>query len=234
MTRLLPFCCALASVLPGACGEPGTSPDPFSATGEMIAYSGGSAGAANACVTCHGLKGEGDGNLTPRLAGLDPGYLVRQLNNYAEGQRSHSRMAVVASRISMQDRLQVASYYANLPAPDACSAPMVASGLYAVGDPKRGIPACASCHGAAGEGNAGNPPLAGQPSPYLVRQLHDWREGNRYGDPNGDMTRISKALTVAELAAWTDGDAVRQDGTRRPESPAECPPTRRGVPRNGA
>lgn len=234
MTRLLPLCCALAFLLSGACGNSGTGSDPFSATGEVIAYSGGSGGAVNACVTCHGLKGEGDGNLTPRLAGLDRGYLVRQLDSYAEGRRTHSRMAEVARRLSPAQRQLVAAYYNNVPADAACGGSILASRLHEMGDPRRGIPACASCHGADGQGNAGNPPLAGQPEPYLVRQLRDWRDGNRYGDPRGDMTRISKALTPAELAAWTGDAGPPRDGIGRPEPPAECPPPRRGDPRNGA
>ena len=78
-----------------------------------------------------------------------------------------------------------------------------------------------------GEGNAGNPPLAGQPAPYLERQLADWREGNRYGDPLGVMTRIAKALTPAESAALSAYAARLPGGPGYSGSPGGCPPARR-------
>ncbi|MFK8019524.1 MAG: cytochrome c [Pseudomonadales bacterium] len=45
--------------------------------------------------------------------------------------------------------------------------------------------ACASCHGAAGQGNAAlnGPALAGQSEAYLVRQLQHFKQGIRGSDP---------------------------------------------------
>ena len=77
----------LAAAGLGAChvGEP--SPDAFSRTGQLIALSGGEAGAGNACFICHGMDGEGLGG-APRLAGMSPGYLLKQLQDYADGRRA--------------------------------------------------------------------------------------------------------------------------------------------------
>ncbi|MDB5839499.1 MAG: hypothetical protein JWQ23_1451 [Herminiimonas sp.] len=57
-----------------------------------------------------------------------------------------------------------------------------------------GTAACASCHGAQGEGNAAAnfPRIAGQPTGYLVRQLASYAEGSRN---NAVMGPIAKALT---------------------------------------
>ena len=83
-----------SSAIPAAClalAAVGCAPEPvttgFAETGELVALSGGDAGARGACHTCHGLQGEGDGNLTPRIAGLDSGYFARQLIFFADGQR---------------------------------------------------------------------------------------------------------------------------------------------------
>lgn len=228
---------ALAGLLAAGCSGPADVRDAFSSDGEMIALSGGSGGAANACATCHGLKGEGDGNLTPRLAGLDRGYIVRQLGFYTAGQRINPQMVSAAKGLRGNEQQKVAAYYAGLQVPlrRACpSPPSPVEALYRGGDPARGIASCASCHGAAGEGNPGNPPLAGQPAPYLARQLADWRDGTRYGDPLGVMTRIGKALTPAESAALPAYAAGLPGGRDYPGSPAECPPARRASPRNGA
>ena len=72
LRRSLTLCLTTAS-LTGCTAADTTSLDRFSATGELVALSGAGAGAANACVTCHGLQGQGDGAGAPRLAGLDAG-----------------------------------------------------------------------------------------------------------------------------------------------------------------
>src|SRR3546814_5826357 len=84
--------------------------DPFRATGETIAMSGGNGGAAAACFTCHGLEGEGDGEVSPRLAGLDPGYLHRQLDDYANGRREHEAMRRSEEHTSKLQSLMRISY----------------------------------------------------------------------------------------------------------------------------
>lgn len=183
---------ALAAI--GGCGdmEGGGNPK-FRATGEIIALSGGDGGAANACATCHGLRGEGDGRLTPRLAGLDPGYLRRQLDDYVAGRREHAAMRAVARRLSGEDRAKVSAYYAALPAPSLGFRP---SALYTA--------KCAQCHGARGEGvGPGNPPLAGQPATYVEAQIRAWRSGKRR-DPLGVMLAVSRALAPAEVRLLGD------------------------------
>ena len=226
----------IAGLLAAGCSRPVEVRDAFSGDGEVIALSGGSGGAINACASCHGLKGQGDGNLSPLLAGLDQGYIIRQLGFYADGRRTNPRMVAVAKVLTSDERQKVAAYYAGLTTKGgrACPAPSSrVEALYRSGDPPRGIPSCASCHGAAGEGNAGNPPLAGQPEPYLARQLADWRKGDRYGDPLGMMSQIAKALKPAESAALSAYAAGLPGGPGYPESPGGCPPARRASPRNG-
>ena len=231
---LFPRVALLAAFLAAsACSRPEVR-DAFNRDGEVIALSGGSAGAANACLTCHGLKGQGDGHRSPRLAGLDRGYIARQLGHYADGQRSDPRMVGVAKALTGEERQLVAAYYAALRPVAACpSAAIRVPALYSRGDAGRGIPACAACHGARGQGNAGNPALAGQPAAYLDQQMKAWRDGHRYGDPLGLMTRIAKALTPAESAALTAyASGLPGDGGYS-APPEGCPPARHASPRNG-
>lgn len=63
-----------------------------------------------------------------------------------------------------------------------------------------GAPACASCHGTHGEGNAesGFPRLAGLDAAYLVHQLASFVDGTRKNDI---MQPIAKALTPQEREA---------------------------------
>lgn len=238
MTPRLPLALTVATLGLGACSGPSKIPDTFTRSGELIALSGGGRGAAGACVTCHGLKGEGDGNLVPRLAGIDQGYLDRQLTFYADGQREHPQMAAIAKALSRDQRSLVSAYYARLPQPVVvtnCPKPDgITATLFQRGDARRGIASCAACHGAAGEGaGRGNPPLAGQPAAYLADQLERWRSGRRYGDAQAVMTRISQRLKPGEVAPLAEYSAGL-GAALRPESLATCPPAHRADPRNGA
>src|SRR5690606_13353761 len=106
---------AAACAAAAACSPVSTeSADRFGASGQLVALSGADAGAANACTTCHGLRGEGDGGFAPRLAGLAAGYLERQLIAYADGRRAHEQMSYIAGKLTPHERRAVAAYYAAL------------------------------------------------------------------------------------------------------------------------
>jgi cytochrome c553 len=65
-----------------------------------------------------------------------------------------------------------------------------------------GVPPCASCHGALGEGQASGagavPRLAGLSRDYLVKQVDDYRQGRRHSDI---MQPIAGTLTADEVSA---------------------------------
>lgn len=214
----------LLPLMLAACSADAEGPARFRQSGELIALSGGDAGAANACASCHGLKGEGDGDLSPRLAGLDEGYLARQLTHYVEGVRAHPQMRAIARTLSPDERLAVSRYYASLPDPVAAAGSV--SPLYAQ--------ACASCHGAAGEGRPGVPAIAGQSAAYVEAQFAAWKSGARRGDAEGTMTQISRHWPTARLAAAAGHVAALGDANANPRAPEACPPVRRADPRNDA
>lgn len=214
-----------------------TSVERFVAAGELVALSGAAAGAANACFTCHGLRGEGDGAFSPRLAGLDAGYLERQLIAYADGRRDHPQMGYIAENLTPLERRAVSLHYAAMPEPrsNRRSGSRAAQRLYHAGDPQRGLASCASCHGERGEGiGPANPPLAGQPAGYVAAQLDRWRHSKRRSDPDGAMLRISQLLSPAESAALGVYAAALPGGPPSPESLGASPEARRGDPRSGA
>lgn len=231
--------CALAGAasatvsLAGCSAVESTSTDRFNASGELVALSGGGAGAANACFTCHGLRGQGDGAGSPRLAGLDIGYLERQLEAYADGRRRHSQMSWIARRLSPTDRKAVAAFYARMPYRAQSGPSRPAPLLYLHGDPRRGLPSCASCHGEKGQGlGPANPPLAGQPVAYLAEQIEQWRRARRRNDPGDVMLRISQLLTPRESAALAAYAASLPGGPPSPESPEASREAHRADPRS--
>lgn len=234
MRKLIPL--AAAALLGGCTAADTTSLDRFAENGRVIAYSGARAGANNACFTCHGLDGAGNGAGSPRLAGLDAGYLERQLEAYADGRRYHPQMAWIAGKLSAQDREAVSTYYAGLPVPAgrAQEQAMQPLALYHKGDPRRGLIACAACHGEQGQGlGAANPPLAQQPAAYLAEQLRLWRIGKRRNDPGNVMLRISQLLTPSEAEALAAYSSRLPGALPSPGSPEASPAARRGDPRSG-
>lgn len=238
MARLRPST-AVAALVPTiltSCAPVDTrSSERFNASGELIALSGARAGASNACFTCHGLEGQGNGAGSPRLASLDVGYLDRQLEAFADGRRRHAKMSWIARQLSPGDRERVAAYYAAMPIAVRSAPRRTPPKLYALGNAQRGIPACASCHGVAGQGlGPANPPLAGQPAAYLAAQIEAWRRGERRTDPGGVMLRISQLLAPSESAALAAYAARLPGGLPNPEYREASPGGRRGDPRNDA
>lgn len=226
---------ALSAAALAGCEAERPVPDRFTRTGEIIALSGGDAGAANACFSCHGLDGRGDGAGAPRLAGLDVGYLGRQLDDYALGRRQHPQMQAIAKRLSVEQRVAVSAFYADMPyVPEVANAGQVPL-LYTQGDPARGLWSCARCHGAEGEGiGPANPPLGGQPAPYLAEQLHKWKQGERRGDPANMMLAISRQLTGREIESLARYASALPGAPPRPQAPEASLSGRRADPRNDA
>ena len=178
-------------------------------TGEQLAKSGNAAGAP-ACVTCHGVAGQGQGAAGfPRLAGLNAGYFAAQLRGFHDGTRANPIMGPIAKLLTVADSRALADYYAALPAVDAtgdaaASTSTVTSGesLAKNGDWKNGVPACAQCHGPAGLGvGAAFPQIAGQSVVYLSNQLNAWKAGTRKNDPMGLMHGIALKLSAADVSA---------------------------------
>ncbi|WP_353152142.1 c-type cytochrome [Pollutimonas bauzanensis] len=142
--------------------------------------------------------------------------------------RMLSRM-VVASGLLLGSSAVSIAYAADI----AVAKPDAAKGeqLYANGDMARGILACASCHGAAGNSTIPlNPNLAAQPHEYLVKQLGDFKskDGKAPAARRGaggadtvmsafaapltpeDMQNIAYYLTQQPLAAETAGTASNE------------------------
>ena len=178
----------------------------LAAGGRDIAINGTQS--APACSGCHGAKGEGQpAAAIPRLAGLNAGYILRQLASFADGARKNDTMGPVASALSEAERKAVATYYANQkpakrPAAIANTASTAGAALAQNGDWSRGIPGCSQCHGPDGSGvGALVPRLAGQSAQYIEAQIKAWQAGTREDDPMGLMASIAGKLDQTEIAS---------------------------------
>lgn len=213
---LLPLCALVV-----ACAPAGPAPiDPFTRDGEVIAMGGGRGGPAQACFRCHGLAGQGDGVAAPRLAGLDAGYIEKQLGDYAAGLRRDDVMQAAVRWLSGADRHAVAVYYAQLEPPSGAGAAGAPPALWLEGDQARDLPPCAACHGDDARGvGIGGPALAGQPSAYTLAQMERWASAVRRNDPRNVMAIAASRTTPAENLAIADWLA-RQSPAPRPYSDA--------------
>ena len=160
------------------------------------------------CTVCHGAHGNGNRAINaPKIAGIEPWYLKRQLEHFRAGTRgTHaadipgSEMQPVALQLDDAAVQKVASYVASFQA-DAPAATVT-------GDVKRGrtlYATCAGCHGAHGEGNAAlqAPALAEQSDWYLVTQLALFRAGERGfspADEAGTQMRTAVGVLPDEVA----------------------------------
>ena len=188
---------------------PGLMVRAYAADGQAIAANGNGRDAP-ACSACHGERGEGQPAAAyPRLAGLDSGYLVGQLEAFAQGSRDSETMGPIAKALSPDERRAVATFYAGLDAakveepkkPDEKTVEIGRS-LADRGDWSKGLPGCGACHGGAGQGVGKTfPKLAGQSAEYITSQFKAWKDGKRTGDPLHLMTGIARKLNDDQVAA---------------------------------
>lgn len=91
--------------------------------------------------------------------------------------------------------------------------------LYADGDAARGLPACVSCHGAAGNSTiAANPKLAGQSDAYIYKQLVNFTTPERN---QAIMTTYAKMLTEEEkknIAAYLSAQAQKPGAAKNKDT----------------
>lgn len=167
--------------------------------------------AESICVACHGADGNSMTSANPHLAGQIEQYIYKQLSNFkaTDGKpaaRDNAIMAGMVAALSDEDMRNVAAWFASQKLTPAVakdeSKIAVGQRLWRQGDFKKGIPACAGCHGPAGAGiPAQYPRLAGQFPEYTAAQLKSFRLGERANDPESMMRTIAAKLSDAEIAA---------------------------------
>lgn len=159
------------------------------------------------CIACHDQKSSGKQPLAPDLALQHAPYIMKQLEDFTSGKRSHPLMESILAGLTPEDRADLAVYYADLQKmpQKKHGNNSVESGarLYRSGDARRGIIACIACHGPDGRGNAhaGFPALAGQKASYTIAQMQAFKMEKRKNDVQQIMRDISKRMEQADIEA---------------------------------
>ena len=168
------------------------------------------------CLLCHGSNANGNyGIRAPKLSGVEPWYLARQLENFAAGIRgapvddaAGHEMAPVAWRLKQEGTLDDAvKFISSL---DSKRPHATVQGNATTG--KKLYEACSACHGARGEGNAAlqSPALAARSDWYLATQLTNYKTGLRGADDRdsfgAQMRAIASTLpddkAIADLVSY--------------------------------
>jgi cytochrome c553 len=182
----------------------------LSAAFTATAFAGGDpvAGKAKAvvCAGCHGADGNSANKIWPKLAGQHASYLAKQLSEFKSQARKDPTMAPMVAGLTDADIANVSAYFASQKNNGgAADEKLVKLGqkIYRAGINDRGVAACASCHGPAGNGNpaAKFPKVAGQHAEYAAKTLGDFKSGARANDPGNMMRDIAGKLTESEIKA---------------------------------
>jgi cytochrome c553 len=177
------------------------------------------------CTVCHGAHGNGNPAINaPKIAGIEPWYLKRQLELFRAGSRGTqpsdrpgTEMRAIGQPLDDVAIEAIAAYVATF---DARPPPVTVTG-----NAKRGrslYTSCSGCHGPRGEGNSAlnAPALAGQTDWYLVTQIERFRAGERGFAPEdvfGNQMRAAAAMlpdtgAVNDVVAYINTLAARRRG----------------------
>jgi cytochrome c553 len=169
------------------------------------------------CAGCHGRDARGGkGGIYPRLAGLDATYLARQIRAFKALDRINIPMYPYATEreLPSNDIRDIARLLSQMELPTemppladdagALEVLLAAEAVFNIarveGDADRGAELyeeeCAECHGAEGWGEGHVPQLAGQYTPYLRRQIEEFRSGKRR---NEDMDDVLESIDEDDL-----------------------------------
>lgn len=161
------------------------------------------AGAAIArrCNPCHGKDGNSESHSdAASLAGMPPDYFIYSLKTYFDNSRKHKIMNLFGKGDVINEKMieQLAAYY-------TVKTPLKTS-ILTSGDARAGAASandCIGCHGPDGNSlNSALPNLAGQPVPYLILSMRDYRDGKRKHQAMKLALKGMSDEDIADIAAW--------------------------------
>jgi cytochrome c553 len=157
------------------------------------------------CAACHGAAGNSRSDTMPILAGMDPAYFKKQIQDYARGLRPSPEMEPYAKQVLALGVDDIAAFFAR----QRMARTPVRVDPVAVARGRDAAASCAACHGADGKGDRARlvPALAGQPPGYLREQLRLLKQDRR--NPGDAALAVVKAVMkslpderLADLAAY--------------------------------
>lgn len=163
----------------------------------------------NLCIACHAADGNSTISTNPKLAGQHAAYITKQLMNFKSGTRDNAVMAGMVANLTDEDMKNLGLFYASqsliLGVAKENGIGSLGEKIFRSGLNKKGVPACAGCHGPSGHGIPDTyPRLNAQHADYTVSQLNLFRLGKRANDSAMMMRSIAQKLTEDEMQAVAD------------------------------
>jgi cbb3-type cytochrome c oxidase subunit III len=163
--------------------------------------------AGQICSGCHGVHGRSESPMFPKLNAQTPEYIEAQLKGFHEHARGETAardyMWGMAALLDEAAVKSLADYYSHQAATRGAAGDptLMAKGqeIFEHGVPDKGVPACASCHGAQAQGAGTFPRLAGQHQEYLLHQIEVFQNGTRGNAPV--MTAVAHTLSADQAKA---------------------------------
>lgn len=157
------------------------------------------------CTGCHNEDGNSAVPEFPKLAGLDPVYITKQIHDFKKYKRVSEIMGPMAAQIPDAEIGKLAAYYSKQKRTVgiATDSTLVSKGqlIYDDGIVNSAVPACSGCHGEKGEGTDLFPRLAGQHTVYLMTQMNNFKNMVRNNDARKVMRAVTTRMTDEEMKA---------------------------------
>ena len=160
------------------------------------------------CTGCHNEDGNSIVPEFPKLAGLDPVYITKQINDFKKYKRVSEIMGPMAAQIPDADVPKLAAYFSRQKRTTGTPEVVIDSKLasqgqqiYDDGIVSSAVPACSGCHGEKGEGTELFPRLAGQHTAYLITQMNNFKNIVRNNDVKKVMRAVTSRMTEQEIKA---------------------------------
>jgi cytochrome c553 len=153
------------------------------------------------CFACHGEKGISQIDGVPSLAGQPDLFLEWQLVFFRTGRVKSEIMAPVAAELSDEDIRAIGAYLVTLPPIQTPPPPDDAPAITEVGAKLAAGRNCGNCHGDGFHGQQGAARIAGQREEVLLKALHDYKSGARFGTGLAAMPEIALQLNDDQMQA---------------------------------
>ena len=136
---------------------------------------------ANTCTGCHGANGVSNGPATPSIAGISQDYFIENMEGFSNGDIPSTIMGRIAKGYSGEEIALMAGYFAEQA---FVSAPQDSDAALAEKGAKLHEEFCESCQKERGQKPKKKGILAGQWSPYIRQEMHNFFSEKR------DMSRL--------------------------------------------
>ena len=157
------------------------------------------------CIKCHGVGGNSTDPSIPKIQGQFAGYIVAATTEFKKGIRKNPQMENLLGVFDKpQDLQDIAAYFSSQP---IMKGKPTGSELAGEGKDLFGHARCNYCHFVEGkrfapyESEPPPPYITGQHKVYLIKAIHDIRDGKRPADPYGLMKEDISNLSDQQIEA---------------------------------